>query len=254
MNLQNETDLKSLLHQFLNLGEALLTNGAEISRVEDTLTRLGLAYGAERMNVFVITSSMIITMIFPNGQELTQTRRILTAGSSNFTKLEALNALSRNCCAAPKTPAELAAALQKIDAPAPSRLRFYLGSVLAAGSFSVFFGGNILDGLAAALFAFPLCFLQERLPSICSSRVIYNFLISLLIGLALCGFAALFPVLHIDKLIIGDIMLLIPGIAMTNAVRDILIGDTIAGLMRLVETLLWAGALACGFMIAIMLI
>ena len=44
---------------------------------------------------------------------------------------------------------------------------------------------------------------------------------------------------------IGDIMLLIPGILMTNSIRDILIGDTISGVMRLVESLLWAGALAC---------
>lgn len=39
---------------------------------------------------------------------------------------------------------------------------------------------------------------------------------------------------------IGDIMLLIPGILMTNSIRDILIGDTISGVMRLVESLLWA--------------
>ena len=54
--------------------------------------------------------------------------------------------------------------------------------------------------------------------------------------------------LRADKIIIGDIMLLIPGIAMTNAVKDMLVGDTIAGTMRLLESLLWAGALAGGFM------
>ena len=53
---------------------------------------------------------------------------------------------------------------------------------------------------------------------------------------------------------IGDIMLLIPGIAMTNSIRDILIGDTISGIMRLIETLLWAAALALGFMISIAVI
>ena len=53
---------------------------------------------------------------------------------------------------------------------------------------------------------------------------------------------------------IGDIMLLIPGILMTNSIRDILIGDTISGVMRLVESLLWAGALACGFMCAILFV
>ena len=62
------------------------------------------------------------------------------------------------------------------------------------------------------------------------------------------------PFLHTDKIMIGDIMLLIPGIAMTNSIRDILVGDTISGLMRLIESILWAGSLACGFMTAILLI
>ena len=50
---------------------------------------------------------------------------------------------------------------------------------------------------------------------------------------------------------IGDIMLLIPGLALTNAIRDILMGDTISGLLRMCESILWAGALACGFIAAI---
>ena len=41
----------------------------------------------------------------------------------------------------------------------------------------------------------------------------------------------LFPALHVDKIMIGDIMLLIPGLMATNAIRDILIGDTISGVM-----------------------
>ena len=64
----------------------------------------------------------------------------------------------------------------------------------------------------------------------------------------------MYPPLHLDKIMIGDIMLLIPGIAMTNSVRDILVGDTISGVMRLIESLLWAGSIAFGFMLAIRLI
>ena len=48
---------KRLLHLLLDLGEAMLTAGAEVNRVEDTLSRMGQAYGAEKMNVFVITSA-----------------------------------------------------------------------------------------------------------------------------------------------------------------------------------------------------
>ena len=66
------------------------------------------------------------------------------------------------------------------------------------------------------------------------------------ISITLCAF--FLPELHADKILIGDIMLLIPGLAMTNAVRDTMVGSPISGAMRLIETLLWAGALAMGFM------
>ena len=55
---------KDYLHVFLDMGDALLNSGAEIFRVEDTLNRMGYACGATHMNVFVITSSIVITMEF----------------------------------------------------------------------------------------------------------------------------------------------------------------------------------------------
>ena len=70
------------LHEILIMGELMQTCGAEVFRVEDTLARMGKAYGVERMNVFVITSSMVITMELKDGRELTQTRRVRKAGMS----------------------------------------------------------------------------------------------------------------------------------------------------------------------------
>ena len=69
-----------LLHCLMDIAEALLAVGAEVNRVEDTLTRMGTAYGAVRMNAFVITSSIVVTMTLPSGRDITQTRRILTPG------------------------------------------------------------------------------------------------------------------------------------------------------------------------------
>ena len=60
-----DKEMNHLLHALLDLGETMLISGAEINRVEDTLIRLGMAYGARKMNVFVITSSIVITMAFP---------------------------------------------------------------------------------------------------------------------------------------------------------------------------------------------
>lgn len=66
---------QNIWHVFLDIGDALLSSGAEIFRVEDTLNRMGYACGATQMNVFVITSSIVITMEFPEENVRTQTRR-----------------------------------------------------------------------------------------------------------------------------------------------------------------------------------
>lgn len=78
---RTERDTPELfLHEILIMGELMQTCGAEVFRVEDTLARMGKAYGVERMNVFVITSSIVITMELKDGRELTQTRRVRKGG------------------------------------------------------------------------------------------------------------------------------------------------------------------------------
>lgn len=98
---------KDYLHVFLDMGDALLNSGAEIFRVEDTLNRMGYACGATQMNVFVITSSIVITMEFPGDGARTQTRRVREDGGNDFTKLEQLNDLSRRFCRQPVSATEL---------------------------------------------------------------------------------------------------------------------------------------------------
>ena len=104
----------AILHELLNLAEIMLTNGAEVSRVEETLNRMGHAYGASQMNVFAITSSIVVTMVFPEGEEYTQTRRITTPAGTDFFKLEQANALSRQCCATPLSLTDLKDEINKI--------------------------------------------------------------------------------------------------------------------------------------------
>lgn len=242
------------LHELLVMGEMMQACGAEVFRVEDTLNRMGRAYGVERMNVFVITSSIVITMELPDGQELTQTRRIHEAGGNDFSKLEQLNALSREYCTAPFSDGELHDRLAVIRQNQLPRRNRYLGSVLAASSFSIFFGGSFADALVSGAFAVFICFMQEYVAAICMNTMIFNVVVSFLAGSGICIISRLIPFLHMDMIMLGDIMLVIPGIAITNAVRDVLIGDTISGIMRFIEAMLWAGCLAFGFMSAIWLV
>ena len=243
-----------LLDCMLDMGELLLDAGAEVSRVEDTLSRMGRAYGASRMDVFVITSIISMSMEFPDTQAVTETRRIRSNGQTDFRRLEWLNELSRQCCADPLPVSQLRERIQRIASGHKPLSVILGGSVLGAGSFAVFFGGTIWDGLAAAVFALAVCFLQNRLGRTQVNTAAFNLVISLLIGLGVGLAVILLPTLHMDKILIGDIMLLIPGLAMTNAIRNMLVGDTISGVVRLAESLIWAGALAGGFMIALLIV
>ena len=234
------------LHVFLDIGDALLSSGAEIFRVEDTLNRMGYACGATQMNVFVITSSIVITMEFP--------RRIRKNGGNDFGKLEKLNHLSRQFCQNPMSPEELRKVFDQIDKVVPTQTGKLAGSILAAFSFALFYGGNLWDALLAGLAGILIWGAQRHIRKYCMNEVTFQFVASFLTGCFICVMARIFPALHVDKIMIGDIMLLIPGLMATNAIRDILIGDTISGVMRFIEAMLLAAVLALGFIGAIFLI
>ena len=243
-----------LMDCLLDMGQLLLSCGAEISRVEDTVSRMGMAYGAEQVDAFVITSIISLSMKFPGREAVTETRRIYSSSGNDFYRLEKLNDLSRRCCASPLPVSELHEKLRHIDAGRKPMSVILIGSFLGASSFALFFGGSPADALVSGIFALGICFLQKALAKTKINPVGENLLLSFVTGLAAGLLCATLPSLSMDMIFIGDIMLLIPGLAITNSVRNMLVGDTISGVIRLTECLIWACALAGGFMTALLLL
>ncbi len=178
------------------------------------------------------------------------TRGTRDGTKTDFWKLERINALSREYCRQPLATEGLKERIEEIEQASAPRFRVCVGSVLAAGALAVFFGGTILDGAMAAAFAVGIWLMQMYFAPICTNNILFNFLCSFATGV-LIGLAGHVLPIHEDKVMIGDIMLLIPGLALTNAVKDMFVGDTITGSLRLVESLLWAAAIACGFALAV---
>lgn len=235
----------------MDIGEAMLKCGADVHTIEQTLVRLGKAYGAQRMNVLVITAVIVATVSYPDGTEQTYSRRVIGEGGPDFAKLEALSQLCAECCQHRMPAAELADRLAAIKARRFPNAALFLGGVLSSSGFALYFGGTVHDGFVSALFALVVCLAIRFFKPLTPNTIIFNFATSLVVGVAICLAASFVPVYNVDTVIIGVIMLLIPGLAMTNATRDMLSGDTISGVMRFVESLLWATALALGFMAAL---
>ena len=98
-----------------------------------------------------------------------------------------------------------------------------------------------------------ICWMERYLAHFCMNGVEFQFIASFLSGIAALLLCRIGPQFHADKVFIGIIMLLIPGITLTNSIRDILLGDIISGSLRLVEAILLAAVLALGMMAAIWL-
>lgn len=250
----SEAEVSQFLCVLIKMGEALQNSGAEVFRVEDTLNRIAAAYGAEEVNIFVITSSIVVTLTMPDLPPQTQTRRLRKSTGNDLLELEQLNALSRRICAEKPPVEEFQQQLSTILAQ-PGEPRLHLaGSVLAAASFAVFFGGSLWDGVLAGGVAVFICWMERWLAPFCLNGVAFQFIASFLSGMAALLCCRVCPLLHAeDMVLIGVIMLLVPGIPFTNAIRDILLGDIISGSLRLVEAVLLAAMLALGMMAAIWL-
>lgn len=246
------TDAGTVLEIALDVGAETLRAGGEIHRVEDTVTRICRAYGAEAVDVFAITSLITAEVRMPDGSFATRNRRVPST-YNHLARLEAVNALSRAICRRPISAAAVHSRLEEIHAYRPVPLWLcYIGGMLVAGGFAVFFGGNLWDGLAAAVISlFPTLFARFR-------PVHINSMVKSLIS---CFAAGLLSVLcvtlgfgrNLDKIISGIIMLEIPGLSFSNALRDLLCGDTLAGTMRLIQAILQALVIALGYMAALVL-
>lgn len=243
-----------LIRALLDMGEALIGCGAEIYRAEDTLRRMGEAYGVENCEVFIITSSIVITLQMPDGSPVTQTRRIRRSVDNNFTRLENLNELSREVCSNPIPATDLVEKIKETSEYPVRKEILLAGDIIAAASFAVFFHGTVFDGIAAGVVGLFIWTLQVYMAPVCMNPVVFEFLASVLSGILVCVLCALFPALQMNQIMIGDVMLLIPGIPFTNSIRDILLGDTLSGIVRFVEALVLALALTLGILSAVFLV
>lgn len=234
----------------MDIGEQMLISGAEVSRVEDSISRICKAYHADRVDVFTITSSIVVTIQMEEGDSLTQTRRIYKY-STNLDMLDKLNSLSRYICRDKPELPYIKHELEKINADKPySPFIQYMIYALVSGAFTIFFGGNLADASVAAMIGAFLRWLIPFVQKADKNVVLVNMLCSFAVGILAVLSVQLGMGKNLEKIMIGNIMLLIPGVALTNSIRDIISGDTIAGLLRLSEAIVIASFIAVGFVFA----
>lgn len=239
-------EYSKLLDLTSELGYELAMSGAETFRVEESITRVLAAYEIEA-EAFVIPNCMHISIEPVIGRPQTRMRRIGAHGH-DLDAVERYSNLSRRICQ--ERPAPEIAAKWLAEAKAQKRQYTYpiylLGCAVGALGFSILFGASVIDSLLSGICGIIVGLIltwMDRLGANDFFRTIAAAFPMALIGYTLNAF---FPAVRSDCVIIGALMILVPGLLFTNAMRDIIYGDTNSGINRIVQVLLIAAAIALG--------
>lgn len=246
-------ELHEILDTVIEISYNLLCNGAEVFRVEESIQYICRAYEVERTEAFAIPASIVVTLE-KDGESLTKSRRVKTRKIDLY-KVEQLNALSRQICRELPSYEWVKLRLGEVQrGPVYSRGWQYGSRMLIGFSFTMFFGGKPADGFVGMLVGAFIAFLDEIFKKIRITPFFINVLCGFLAAFTANVLAAATGMFQSDKIIIGTIMLLVPGMAIANSMRDFISSDIMTGLSRLIEALFVAAGIAIGVGFGTMLV
>lgn len=239
---------REFLFVALNIGEEMLVSGAEVSRVEDSVRRICTAYGAERVDVFAVATAIFVSVYSHEYGTVTQIRRI-TAPRYDLFRLSRLNSLSRRICAEKTSFEEVENELEdiKINTPVYPAERIFFMYALISFSFTLFFGGSLQDAMASAVIGLFLRCMDYVSRALQLPPYIAAVLWSFAGGCLAQYFVSKNFGDSADLISVGNVMLLIPGMLLTNSIRDIFSGDTLSAIMNFCNAFLLASLIAFGF-------
>lgn len=228
------------------LGTRLAVAGAETYRVEESIVRVLAAYGLDS-RVYSVPGSLFITIMVPGQLPITQLCRMKNIGT-DLDAVEKYNSLSRAICEKKPDPKVALRWLEETEKakrvyPFPKVL---FGHVLVAGGLCVFYGGAIPDVICAALCGLFLGLFGRFLGKFNSNAFFQHIASGFAMALLAYILADAGMARNIDTSVIGTLMLLVPGLLFTNALRDIIFGDINSGVNRIVTAILIAAAVALG--------
>lgn len=235
-----------LLDLTTELGYQLAMCGAETFRIEESIERIFAAYGLQA-EAFSIPNCLTVSIETPEGDCLTRMKRIGYHGN-DLDSAERYSNLSRRICAAKPDPKE---ALQWLRNTARSRVTYKLpmylaGNFLGAFGFAIFFGGGLIDSLFSGVCGLLVGIINRIMSNLRVNTFFSTIASAFIMALSAYSISILKLASNTDAVIIGALMLLVPGLIFTNAMRDIIFGDTNSGMNRIVQVFMIAAAIALG--------
>ena len=228
---ETETETKNEMDAVLQAGRVLMESGAEIYRIEDTMGHMAKSLGIRDFSTYVVNRGVMISGLNRSG--LKESRVLATSAPSiHLGKLEEVNRLSRELAEQPNQPvSSIFQKLKTIEQKTFYRpLEDIIACVIGAGSFSLALGSSWIDGTAAAISGLFVGIGMQLF-----SRFIHTSFLQIILSSAIAALSA--NVLyylgigqHRSVIILGTLMILIPGAYFVNAIREFTQNNYYSGL------------------------
>ncbi len=245
-------DAQLLMKTAALAGELMLCSGAETYRVEDTMHHiLKTADNLEMAEVLVIMTGITATIKQKDENVISIVKRV-NSRSTNMSLIMEVNDISRRYCGEEITLEEAYKELSGLKKNIYSRLENRLGVLGICVGFAIFFGGGIREMLVTLLVGLILtgCMtIGEKMQFHAFLQDVFGAFGIAVSSLLLSNLVKV----NLDTVIISSIMPMVPGVAITNAVRDTLQGDYLSGSARVLEAFLKAAGIAVGIAIGLLL-
>ena len=236
---------KKLIDKISVIGLVLLNNGAEIYRVEESIKKMLSAYGYVKNEVFAIPSFMSVSVTDLDGSVYTISKRS-TSSSINLDKIYELNNLIRYICDKRPNYDYICIELNKLTSIQPNKKLVFLGYGMTCGFFTLFFNGGFIETIVGFIIGFLLYFVDIYLKKYQINMIISTIIKSIIIAFISLTCLRLNLITNLDSLTIGSLMILVPGVAITNSLRDIVSSDYVSGVSRIAEAIIIAVSIAVG--------
>lgn len=238
----NDLEILQLINE---IGFLLLKHGAEIYRVEESLERMCKGYGFENVEIFAIPTYFTLSLTLHDGTPYQSTKRS-RSNRTHLDNLYELNNLVRKISNQEIEVDEVKESIEKIKSNQLDLKLIFIGYVVSAAMFCIFFGGGFLEMIVSSVIGGILFFvilIMERLSINSIMRTIFSSMVLSTIAIIA---SKLNIIDNMQSVITGTLMILVPGIAITNSLRDIMGGDFVSGLSRMIEAILIAASIAIG--------
>ncbi len=230
-----------------DIGETLLKNGAEIKRVELTISHVAKAFQLDNFDSYVSIHGVFLTY---QHQDSTVRARVRDTPISPISlgRIDAINTLSRHITEGKIGPEEAKTRLEAIKTESYSSTRLkILAFIFGSASFCYVFGGTLVDAAGALLLGgFLALYTIYLIPKMKLSPIIIYVTSSFLVSILASILVLLFPTLNLNMLITGGIIPLLPGVAISNGIRALFDEDYQSGWTQILFAVITAMSISIG--------